>query len=153
MRSMLRAAAVAGAALCLAPGLGGAQSKPEFIAFQGTTKGVLYRPDAGPAPHAGGLVMPRTAHYLTPPARTDLSRRGFLLLCMTTRFENNEIFVDYEKLPLDVKTGVEFLRRQAGVTKVFLFGHSGGGPLMSLYQAVAENGPSYCKGANKLTEC
>jgi pimeloyl-ACP methyl ester carboxylesterase len=34
-----------------------------------------------------------------------------------------------------------------------LFGHSGGGPLMSLYQAVAENGTAYCKGAHKLSEC
>ena len=75
-----------------------------------------------------------------------------MLLCMTTRFENNEVFVDYEKLPLDVKAGVEFLRRQPGIGKVLLFGHSGGGPLMSLYQAVAEKGVAYCKGANKLVE-
>src|SRR5262249_14443904 len=112
-----------------------------------------YRPDGGPAPHVGILVMHRTSNYLTHRACSELSRRGFMMLCMTTRFENNEVFVDYEKLSLDVKTGVEFLRRQAGITKVLLFGHSGGGPLMSLYQAVAENGPSYCKGPNKLTEC
>src|SRR5262249_29982100 len=53
----------------------------------------------------------------------------------------------------DVKTGVEFLRRQPGITKVVLFAHSGGGPLMALYQAIAENGVAYCKGANKLTQC
>src|SRR3979490_260787 len=75
------------------------------------------------------------------------------MLCMNTRFENNEAQVDFEKLPLDVKAGVNFLRAQPGITKVVLFAHSGGGPLMALYQAVAENGPAYCKGANKLTEC
>src|ERR1700741_5146961 len=146
-------AALVTAALCFGADVARSQSKPEFIAFQGTTKGVLYRPDAGPAPHVGVLVMHRTANYLTHRACTELPKRGFMLLCMTTRFENNEIFVDYEKLPLDVKTGVEFLRKQAGITKVLLFGHSGGGPLMSLYQAVAENGPSYCKGQSKLSEC
>jgi hypothetical protein len=72
---------------------------------------------------------------------------------MNTRYDNNEALVDFEKLPLDVKAGVEFLRRQPGISKVVLFAASGGGPVMSLYQAVAENGPSYCKGANKLTEC
>src|SRR4029077_19018081 len=133
----------------LAPGNAAAQSKPEFIAFQGITKAAIYRPDAGPAPHVGVLVMHRTANYLAHRACTELSRRGFLMLCMNTRYENNEPQVDFEKLPLDVKTGVEFLRRQAGITKVVLFAHSGGGPLMALYQAVAEKGVAYCKGANK----
>jgi pimeloyl-ACP methyl ester carboxylesterase len=34
-----------------------------------------------------------------------------------------------------------------------LFGHSGGGPATSFYQAVAEQGPSYCQGPTKLVEC
>jgi hypothetical protein len=139
-------------ALCLVPLSARAQSKPEFIAFPGISKGALYRPDNG-SPHVGILVMHRTANYLNHRACTELSRRGFLMLCMNTRYENNEPLVNFEKLPLDVKAGVEFLRRQAGITKVVLFAHSGGGPLMSLYQAVAENGPTYCKGSNKLTEC
>ena len=126
-------ATIAAIALCLLPVAASAQSKPELIPFPGRAKGALYRPDAGPAPHVGILVMHRTSNYLTHRACTELSRRGFMMLCMTTRFENNEVFVDYEKLPLDVKAGVEFLRRQAGITKVLLFGHSGGGPLMSLY--------------------
>jgi len=141
------------AALLLAPQWALAQSKPEFIAFPGISKAALYRPDAGPAHHVGILVMHRTANYLAHRACTELSRRGFLMLCMNTRYENNEAQVDFEKLPLDVKAGVALLRRQPGITKVVLFAHSGGGPLMSLYQAVAENGPSYCKGENKLVEC
>jgi pimeloyl-ACP methyl ester carboxylesterase len=140
-------------AICCVPDPASAQSKPEFIAFPGRTKGALYKPDAGPTPHVGILVMHRTSNYLAHRACTELSRRGFLMLCMNTRYENNEPAVDFEKLPLDVKLGVEFLRRQQGISKVVLFAHSGGGPLMSLYQAVAEKGPSYCKGSNKLTEC
>jgi hypothetical protein len=150
---MLRALSIAATALCLAPALASAQSKPEFIPFRGQSKGTLYKPDTGPAPHVGIVVMHRTANYLTHPACTELARRGFMMLCMTTRYENNEIQVDFEKLPLDVKNGVEFLRKQPGITKILLFGHSGGGPLMSLYQAVAENGTAYCKGAHKLSEC
>jgi hypothetical protein len=130
-----------------------AQSKPEFIRFPGIAAGALYRPDTGPAPHVGILVMHRTANYLAHRACTELSQRGFLMLCMNTRFENNEALVDFEKLPLDVKAGVAFLRAQAGITKVVLFAHSGGGPLMSLYQAVAEHGPAYCQGESKLSPC
>ncbi len=97
--------------------------------------------------------MHRTSNYLTHRACTELSRRGFLMLCMNSRFENNEPAVDFEKLPLDVKQGVAFLRKQPGITKVVLFAHSGGGPIMALYQAVAEKGTAYCKGENKLTQC
>jgi pimeloyl-ACP methyl ester carboxylesterase len=150
---MARAAFVAVLASCFLPYPASAQSKPEFIAMGGRAKAALYKPDSGPALHVGILVMHRTSNYLAHPACTELSRRGFLMLCMNTRYENNEALVDFEKLPLDVKTGVEFLRRQNGITKVVLFAHSGGGPLMSLYQAVAENGVSYCKGPNKLVEC
>ena len=97
--------------------------------------------------------MHRTSNYLTHRACSELSRRGFLMLCMNSRFENNEPAVDFEQLPLDVKQGVEFLRKQPGITKVVLFAHSGGGPIMALYQAVAEKGTAYCKGENKLTQC
>jgi hypothetical protein len=148
-----RSTLIAAMALIIAPQWAAAQSRPEFIAFPGASKAALYRPDAGPAPHVGILVMHRTSNFLAHRACTELSKRGFMLLCMNTRFENNEALVDFEKLPLDVKAGVGFLRAQPGIGKIVLFGHSGGGPLMALYQAVAENGPAYCKGANKLSEC
>src|SRR5262245_38482740 len=89
-------------ALCLATDIASAQSKPEYVSMQGRAKAVLYRPDSGPAPHVGVLVMHRTANYLGHRACTELSRRGFLMLCMNTRYENNETQVDFETLPLDV---------------------------------------------------
>jgi pimeloyl-ACP methyl ester carboxylesterase len=150
---MLRIVIAGAIALGMLPDIAWSQTKPQFVAFAGISKGALYRPDSGPAPHVGVLAMHRTANYLNHRACTELSRRGFLLLCMNTRYENNEALVDFEKLPLDVKAGVDYLRRQPGITKVVLFAHSGGGPLMSFYQAVAENGPTYCRGPNKLTEC
>ena len=151
--SVLRAAMAATFALCLTSAETSAQSRPEYIPFPGTGKGALYKPDSGPMPRVAVLVMHRTADYLEHPACTELAKRGFMVLCKNTRYENNETMVNFERLPLDVKSGVEFLRRQPGIAKVLLFGHSGGGPLMSLYQAVAENGIAYCKGPNKLSEC
>ena len=93
----------------------------------GPADAALYRPD-GRAPQVGVLVMHRTADYLRHPACRELSRRGFLVLCMNTRFTNNEALVRFERIALDVKAGVQFLRAQPGIGKVVLFGHSGGGP-------------------------
>ena len=56
-------------------------------------------------------------------------------------------------IALDVRSGVSFLRKQPGIAKVILWGFSGGGPTTTFYQAVAENGPSYCRGTEKLIEC
>ena len=132
----------------------GAQSRPEYIPFAPTTvKGALFRPDSGPAPHVGVLVMHRTLNFLPHIANTELARRGFLVLGMNSRFDNNDTAIHWEDIALDVRSGVEFLKRQPGITKVVLLGYSGGGPTMSFYQAVAEKGPAYCQGPNKLSQC
>ena len=65
-RCITRIAAVAAAImLWLPPQSALAQSKPELIPMQGRAKAALYRPDSGPAPHVGILVMHRTSNYLT----------------------------------------------------------------------------------------
>jgi pimeloyl-ACP methyl ester carboxylesterase len=134
--------------------LAAAQSRPTYIAFNpGAVKGALYRPDTGSAPTVGILLMHRTANFLTHIATGELSKRGFLVLAMNPRSDNNEAAVRWEEMALDVKSGVEFLRRQPGIRTVILFGHSGGGPTMSFYQAVAEKGVAYCRGPGKLSQC
>ena len=138
--------------LSLFPAAALAQSTPRYLPL-GPADAALYTPDVGPAPHVGVLVIHRTADYLRHPACTELSRRGFMVLCMNTRFTNNEMLVRFEELALDVKAGVQFLRAQPGITKVLLFGHSGGGPTTSFYQAVAENGTAFCKAPGKLVQC
>ena len=131
-----------------------AQSNPSYIQFSpAAVKGALYKPDNGPAPHVAVLLIHRTSNFLSHIATTELAKRGFVVLAMNPRSDNNESAVHFEENALDVKSGVEFLRRQPGITNVVLLGHSGGGPAMSFYEAVAEKGTSYCKGPNKLVEC
>lgn len=72
---------------------------------------------------------------------------------MNSRFDNNEASLVWEHIAHDVKTGVEYLRRQERVRWVVLFGHSGGAATLSFYQAVAEKGTSYCDTPGKLTAC
>src|SRR5260370_12155507 len=129
-----------------------AQSHPEYIPL-GQLSAALYRPDSGPAPHVAFILAHRTANFLNHIGCRELSARGFLALCFNTRFQNNEALVRWEETPLDVKAAVDFARRQPGITRVILFGHSGGGPLMSFYQAVAEKGLAYCQDTKKLVRC
>ncbi|MFN7934054.1 MAG: hypothetical protein U0R19_12045 [Bryobacteraceae bacterium] len=131
-----------------------AQNDPVFVQFSpSTTKGALYRPASGPAPRVAVILTHRTANFLSHIATRELSRRGFLVLAMNPRFENNEAAVNWDEVALDIRSGVEFLRKQPGIAKVILFGHSGGGTSMSFYQSVAENGPAICQGAAKLMPC
>jgi pimeloyl-ACP methyl ester carboxylesterase len=131
-----------------------AQSQPTYIQFSpGSVKGALYKPDSGTAPHVAILIIHRTANVLASPATRELASRGFMVLAVNPRSDNNEAVVNFEANALDIKSGVEFLRKQPGITKILLWGHSGGGPATSFYQAVAEQGPSYCRGPNKLVEC
>lgn len=133
-------------------GRASAQSAPIYVPL-GPADAAVYRPDRGPAPHVGVLVIHRTANFIRHPACTQLSARGFLVLCINTRFTGNEEAVRFEEIALDVKAGVQYLRAQPGITKVLLFGHSGGGPTVSFYQAVAENGIAYCTNPKRLVKC
>ncbi|HWP85796.1 MAG TPA: hypothetical protein VNN17_11435 [Terriglobia bacterium] len=150
----MKRTALFAATLLAAVSNGFSQSNPLYIQFNpGSVKGALYKPDSGPAPRVAVLLTHRTSNFLSHLATRELSKRGFLVLAMNPRSDNNESAVDFERNALDLKSGVEFLRQQPGITKVLLFGHSGGGPATSFYQAVAEKGPAYCQGANKLVEC
>ncbi len=145
---------IAAAALLAAGSLAYAQSNPRYIQFTpNATKGALYVPDSGPAPRTAFLVIHRTSNFMNLIATRELAKRGFMVLGMNPRSDNNEAAVRFEEIALDIKQGIEFLKKQPGIGKVVLIGHSGGGPSTSFYQAVAEKGPSYCQGPNKLTEC
>src|SRR5215469_13254654 len=109
----------------LASAIAFAQANPAYVQFTpGAVKGALYKPDSGLAPHIAILLMHRTANFLSHIGAKELSKRGFLVLAMNPRSDNNEAAVKWEENALDVRSGIEFLRRQPGITKVLLFGHS-----------------------------
>jgi pimeloyl-ACP methyl ester carboxylesterase len=130
---------------------------PIYVQFSpSTTKGALYYPDPAlfPNPHIAFIFMHRTANYLSHPGTTQLRDRGFVVLGMNPRCENNEAACrPWENNALDVGQGVTYLRKLAGIDTVILAGHSGGGPTMSFYQAVAENGAGFCQDPAKLVKC
>ena len=73
----------AGALLLAGLGSALAQSNPLFIRLT-PASAALYKPDSGPAPHVGLIIIHRTANYLAHPGCTEFSRRGFMVLCFNT---------------------------------------------------------------------
>jgi hypothetical protein len=143
--------------LCVGTQALAAAPPPQFVQFSpSATKGALYRPDPAlfPNAHVGVIAMHRNSNYMSHISTKELSARGFIVLGMNPRCDNNEAAcAPWENNALDVKSGVNYLRNTVGVTKVVLLGHSGGGPTMTFYQAVAEKGVAFCQQPNKLMKC
>ena len=75
-------------------------------------KGALYRPDPSHERNIGVLLIHRVNNYLGHLAAWQLAERGFVVLAMNSRFDNNEASVVLEVIAQDVRTGVEYLRKQ-----------------------------------------
>ena len=61
--------------------------------------------------------MHRTSNFLNLGACSQMRDRGFVVLCMNTRFDNNESEVIFEEMALDVRAGINFLKQnQSGLT-------------------------------------
>src|SRR5262245_2176548 len=78
-----------------------AQTNPRYVALQGNVLSALYTPDASlnlPPPHVALIFMQRASNYLSTPGCTELSRRGFMVLCMNASFYNNEAEVDWNQI-------------------------------------------------------
>lgn len=143
-------------ALVLSAAAYAAAPPPTYVQFSGAAKGALYKPDPAlfPSPHVGVVVMHRNSNYLNHISTVQLPARGFVVLGMNPRCDNNEaLCAPWENNALDVKSGVNYLRALPGITKVILLGHSGGGPTMTFYEAVAEQGVAFCQQPGKLIKC
>ena len=156
MNTTLKALAL-GAAMLAGAQAFAAAPPPQYVQFSGAAKGALYKPDPAlfPAPHVGVVVMHRNSNYLSHISTKELPARGFVVLGMNPRCDNNEAAcAPWENNALDVKQGVDYLKTKVpGITKIVLLGHSGGGPTMSFYQAVAEKGVAFCQDPQKLMKC
>jgi hypothetical protein len=128
-----------------------AQIEPIYVNLGGGAHGTLNKPTSGTYSHIGIVVAHRTNNQLG--SCTGWASRGFLAFCLNFPWVNNEAAVMWEDTAVHVGSAVKFLKGQPGITKIVLVGASGGGPTFTYYQAVAENGPSYCQGPNKLIEC
>ncbi len=130
--------------------------RTSFVHLANGVPGVLYEP-AVPGPKAGTAVfiMHSSADYLSFPGCTELSKRGYRVLCANNATSKSGASNDgvLDQVLLDAKAGIAWLRHQPGVRRVVLLGHSGGGTVMSAYQFIAEGGVKACQGPEKIWKC
>jgi pimeloyl-ACP methyl ester carboxylesterase len=121
--------------------------KNTFVHLGNNVPAVLYEPvKAGPKSQIA-LLVTHGGDYLTFSACTELSRRGYRVLCEDPSGSG------LDRTLLETKLGVDYLRAYPGVKKVLLFGHSGGATIVTAYQAVAENGVKFCQDEKKIHKC
>ena len=130
--------------------------KTAFVQLASGVPGLLYEPvTPGTKAEIGVLVMHTGADYLTFTPCPELAKRGYRALCANCSTSKSGFVSDddEDKMILNVKLGVAYLRSYPGIRKVVLLGHSGGGGLMANYQNIAENGVSVCQGPEKILKC
>ena len=101
--------------LLIATNESSAQTNPIFMQL-GRAKSALYKPDSGPEPRVGIVVMHRESNYLNNVACGEFAKRGFMVLCMNSRFENSESSVKWELIPLDLAEGVNYSKNSLART-------------------------------------
>lgn len=105
----------------------------------GLARGTLYRP-AGTRPKVGALMlhprMDQSQSYVLLP----LVAAGYAALGCGSRWVHNDSEAIQERILLDVAAAVRVLHAR-GCERVVLVGNSGGGGILSLYQAQARTAP------------
>ena len=124
--------------------------KTSFVNVAKRSPGVLYEPvQKNEKQRIAVLVMHSDEDYLLWPTGPELAKRGYTVLNANVMNKEGIIFSQIEKMQ-SVKAAVEYLRSLPQVEKIILMGHSGGGTLMSAYQAIAEKGPQIFQGPEKI---
>lgn len=104
-------------------------------------RALWWTPSADPRPRIAAVIMhPRvdfTRHYAVP----RLVDAGIGCLAACSRNPNNDVDTVHEELLLDVAAAVDFCRAR-GAEQVVLLGNSGGGSLLTFYQAQAALPPA-----------
>jgi hypothetical protein len=130
--------------------------KTTFVHLGQGEPGVLYEPvNPGPKAQIAVFAMHSANDFLTHSVCTELSKRGYRVLCANNSNSKSGMFNDgvLDKVLLQAKTAIVYLRKYPGVTKVVLWGHSGGATVMTAYQDIAENGVKVCQDAAKILKC
>lgn len=114
------------------------QDKYGGVAGTFVLEGELLKPRCDTRHDVVALFMHPTASMtMLPFTRALTAQLGLHVLVGNSRFSNNDSALVAEKCVLDVGHFVRHLRHVLGYNRVLLFGWSGGGALMALYQSQA----------------
>jgi pimeloyl-ACP methyl ester carboxylesterase len=156
MTALFLAAAWAASGAQAAPAAPPPMPAARFIPLAPGVPGAYYEPEAaGPKASTAIFIMHSAADYLNFSGCTELARRGYRVLCANNSTsksgQSNDGAID--KVLLEMKAGIAWLRSQSEVKTIVLFGHSGGGTIMSAYQMIAEQGVKACQSAERIWKC
>ena len=142
-------AAVFSAVIAMAPAM--AQTfKTTFVSLRTGANGVLYEPTTPGAKSAVGIVYTHFGgNNLSHPSGPQLAERGYRVFLLNHYAK----WIGFEGITPPISEAIKYVRQVQGIQKVVLLSHSGGGPLVTLYQNIAENGPKVCQGPEKLYPC
>ena len=128
-----------------------------FMKLETSAPAALYEPEVpGDNARIAFIFIHPDGNFISHLGCTQLAQRGYRTLGVNTRFANmpgptGGPYVYHEVIP-DVAAAVQYVRSLPGVDVVVLAGHSGGGPLFSAYQNLAENGAGVFQRAELLVK-
>jgi pimeloyl-ACP methyl ester carboxylesterase len=131
--------------------------KTVYVRLGANDEGILYEPtNLAPKARVAVLFTHPIANNFDAPMGRELASRGYRVLALNHHIGNrrspSEVWNTEKYLP-GVSRGIEYLRTLAGVQRVVVLGHSGGGEEIAFYADVALNGPSACQGPEKIYPC
>lgn len=138
--------------ICRAANAGHVPLKSVFVPLANNVNAVLLEPVKPRARHGSFAILIahpghiNTFNYFIGP---ELARRGFRVM-MVNYYGPEQVFEEFLQPLADA---VRYLRKVPGLRYVVLAGHSPGGPELTYYQDVAENGPSACQGLERVYPC
>ncbi len=126
-----------------------------YVELDDGAQALLYSPSETSEKSAIGLIqMHAFSSTLDHRSCSNLSERGYRILCADSTFTNNDLgYKGFEDHAPAIWSAVEYMRGLDGIEKVVLIGHSMGAPMMAFYQNVAENGPEVCQDEAKIMPC
>jgi acetyl esterase/lipase len=126
----------------------------QYIRIGNQAEGLLYEPtNPGGKARIALIFSHPNRNTFNEPLGREMSSRGYRVLMVNYRGDTDSPEANPEEYLPSISQGIAFLRTLPGVQRVVVVGHSGGGHLVSLYDNVAEHGPSACQGSEKLYPC
>jgi pimeloyl-ACP methyl ester carboxylesterase len=119
------------------------------------TRMIVRTPPANPNAHTAIVIMHAFGNNANNGVCTSMAQRGFTTLCIDHIYSGRQMeYGGYEDHVPALRAAINHLRNDVpGVTRVVLFGHSMGGPLMAFYANIAENGSRTCQLPARLIPC
>lgn len=126
------------------------KTKTTWVPLPSSTDAVLIEPETpGPKSRIGIIYTYPSVSNLRHTSGPELAKRGYRVLLQNQRADP----IGYEAMAPHIGNAVNYMRALPGIEKVVLLSHSAGGPLITFYQNLAENGPQVCQGPEKIFPC